>query len=157
MTLLCWQCLAKQVTEKAEFLRLTGEDLQLTADQALQLEKMAALEKSSQEQSEKVKLLEARVEALEQDNSALKDKASKLQEKVKAAAKEKKGIFFLLLSSSSSFLLFSCFPSLTEHKSLLLRKDNEATDLTNIMYRHTDAAEKLTSSRPTLISRWSVI
>ena len=48
----------------------------MTADQALQLEKMAALEKSSQEQSEKVKLLEARVEALEQDNSALKDKAS---------------------------------------------------------------------------------
>ena len=47
-------------------------------------------------QSEKVKLLEARVETLEQDNSALKDKASKLQEKVKAAAKEKKGILFLL-------------------------------------------------------------
>ena len=50
----------------------------------------------SREQSEKVKLLEARVETLEQDNSALKDKASKLQEKVKAAAKEKRGILFLL-------------------------------------------------------------
>jgi len=62
----------------------------------LQLEKMAALEKSSREQSEKVKLLEALVETLEQDNSALKDKASKLQEKVKAAAKEKKCILFLL-------------------------------------------------------------
>ena len=72
---------------------------------------MAALEKSTREQSEMVKLLEARVETLEQDNSALKDKASKLQEKVKAAAKEKKGIFFLLLSLSSSCLLFSCFPS----------------------------------------------
>ena len=83
----------------------------MTADQALQLERMAALEKSSKEQSEKVRLLEARVESLEQDNSALKDKASKLQEKVKAAAKEKKGIFFLLLSLSSSCLLFSCFPS----------------------------------------------
>ena len=80
------------------------------ADQALQLEKVAALEKSSQERSEKVMLLEARVEALEQDNSALKDKASKLQEKVKAAAKEKKDIFFLLLFPSSSFLLFSYFP-----------------------------------------------
>ena len=80
------------------------------ADQALQLEKVAALEKSSQEQSERVRLLKARVEALEQDNSALKDKASKLQEQVKANAKEKKGIFFLLLSPSSSFLLFSCFP-----------------------------------------------
>ena len=57
---------------------------------------MAALEKSSREQSEKVKLLEARVEALEQDNSALKDKASEMQDKAKAAAKEKKGIFFLL-------------------------------------------------------------
>ena len=79
----------------------------MTADQALQLEKVAALQRSSREQSEKVKLLEARVEALEQDNSALKDKASKLQEKVKAAAKEKKGIFFLLVSHSSSFLLFS--------------------------------------------------
>ena len=66
------------------------------ADQALQLEKMDVLEKSSREQSEKVKLLEALVETLEQDNSALKDKASKLQEKVKAAAKEKKGILFLL-------------------------------------------------------------
>jgi hypothetical protein len=53
--------------------------LQLTADKALQLEKMAALEKSSREKSEKVRLLEARVETLEQDNSALKDKASKLQ------------------------------------------------------------------------------
>ena len=51
--------------EQADFLRRTGEDLQLTADQALQLEKMAALEKSSREQSEKVMLLEARVEALE--------------------------------------------------------------------------------------------
>jgi len=53
---------------------------------------MAALERSSQEQSEKVRLLEAWVEALEQDNSALQDKASKLQEKAKALAKEKKGI-----------------------------------------------------------------
>ena len=68
----------------------------MTTDQARQLEKMAALEKSFQEQSEKVKLLEARVEALEQNNSAPKDKASKLQEKSKAAAKEKKGILFLL-------------------------------------------------------------
>ena len=79
-------------------------------DQALQLEKTAALEKSSREQSEKVRLLEARVEALEQDNSALKDKASKLVERVKTDAKEKKGIFFFLLCPSSSFLLFSCFP-----------------------------------------------
>ena len=68
----------------------------MTADQAQQLEKMAALEKSSREQSEKVRLLEARVETLEQDNSALKDKASKLQEKAKAAAKEKRCILFLL-------------------------------------------------------------
>ena len=83
----------------------------MTADQALQLEKVAALQRSSREQSEKVKLLEARVETLEQDNSALKDKAYKLQEMAKATAKEKKGIFFLLLSLSSSCLLFSCFPS----------------------------------------------
>ena len=68
----------------------------MTADQAQQLEKMAALEKSSREQSEKVRLLEARVETLEQDNSTLKDKASKLQEKAKAVAKEKKGFLFLL-------------------------------------------------------------
>ena len=80
------------------------------ADQALQLEKMAALEKSSREQSEKVMLLEARVEALEQGNSALKDKASKPEEKVKTAAKEKKGIFFSFFCLSSSFLMFSCFP-----------------------------------------------
>ena len=50
----------------------------MSADQAQQLEKMAALERSSQEQSEKVRLLEARVEALEHDNSALQDKASNL-------------------------------------------------------------------------------
>ena len=61
----------------------------------MQLEKMATLEKSSREQSEKVRLLEARVETLEQDNSALKEKDSKLQEKVKTATKEKKGIFLL--------------------------------------------------------------
>ena len=96
MTSFCWQDLAKQVVEQAEFLRRTGEDLQLTGDQALQLERIAALERSSREQSEKIKLLEARVEALEQDNSTLKDKASKLQEKAKAAAKEKKGILFRL-------------------------------------------------------------
>ena len=63
--MLCWQGLARQVADQAEFLRRTGEDLQLTADQALQLEKMAALEKFSWEQSEKVKLLEARAETLE--------------------------------------------------------------------------------------------
>ena len=80
------------------------------ADQLLQLEKMAVLERSSQEQSEKVKLLEARVDTLEQDNSALKENASKMQEKVKAAAKEKKGIFFFLLCSSSGFLQSSRFP-----------------------------------------------
>ena len=57
---------------------------------------MTALERSSREQSEKVRLLEARVETLEQDNSAMKDKASKLQEKAKAAVKEKKAILFLL-------------------------------------------------------------
>ena len=82
----------------------------MTSDQSLQLEKMAALERSSREQSKKVKLLEARVETLEQDNSVLTEKASKLQEKVKAAAKEKKGIFFFLLCSSSGFLQSSHFP-----------------------------------------------
>ena len=88
--------MAKQVTEQDEFFRRAGEGLQLSADQARQLEKMAALERSSQEQSWKVSLLEARVETLEQDNFAMKDKASKLQEKVKAATKEKKGILLLL-------------------------------------------------------------
>ena len=96
MILLCWQNLANQIAEQDEFLRRAGEGLQLTADQALQLEKMASLEKSSQEQSKKVRLLEARVETLEQDNSTLKNNASKLQEKAKAVAKEKKGIIFLL-------------------------------------------------------------
>ena len=78
MILLCWQSLANQVAEQAEFLLRVGEGLQLTADQAMQLEKVADLERSSREQSEKAKMLEARVETLEQDNSALKDKASKL-------------------------------------------------------------------------------
>jgi hypothetical protein len=35
------------------------------------------------------------------------------------------------------------FLGLTELKSLLLRKDNEVTDLTNIMYHHANAVEKL--------------
>ena len=34
--------------------------------------------------------------------------------------------------------------ALTELKSLLSRKGNEVTDLTNIMYHHADAMEKLT-------------
>ena len=82
----------------------------MSVDQSLQLEKMAALEKSSREQSEKVRLLEARVEALEQDNSALKDKASKLQKKVKAATKEKKifsSFICLLRVVFFSVLMFS--------------------------------------------------
>ena len=92
------------------------------ADQSLQLEKMAALERSFREQSEKVKLLEARVETLEQDNSSLKEKASKLQEKVKAATKEKKGIFLFLLCPSSSFLLFSCFSCFDRAKNFVVMK-----------------------------------
>ena len=42
------------------------------------------------------------------------------------------------------FLCSHVFLALTKLKSLLLRKDNEVTDLTNIMYRHADALEKLT-------------
>ena len=83
---------------------------------------MAALGKSSREQSEKVRLLEAQVETLKQDNSALKEKASKLQERVKAAAKEKKGILFFLLCPSSSFLLFSCFSCFDRAKKLVVAK-----------------------------------
>ena len=43
-------------------------------------------------------------------------------------------------------VVFFCahvFLTLTKLKSLLLRRDNEVTDLTNIMYRHADAVEKL--------------
>ena len=36
------------------------------------------------------------------------------------------------------------FLDLTELKILLLRKDNDVTNLTNIMYHHTDAVEKMT-------------
>ena len=83
----------------------------MTADQTQQLEKMFALEKSSREQSEKVRHLEARIQTLEQDNSALKDKASKLQEKAEAAAKEKKGIlFFFDACNFRVVFLCSCFP-----------------------------------------------
>ena len=105
---------------------------------------MAALEKSSQERLEKINLLEARVETLEQDNSALQEKASKLQEKAKTLANEKKGISFFLCSFHVAFV--SCAHvqfALTELKSLLFPKDNEVIDLTNIMYRHADAVEKL--------------
>ena len=100
---------------------------------------MAALEKSSREQSEKVKLLEAQMESLEQDNSALKEKASKLQEKVRATAKEKKGILFLFCVLRVVFFYSHVSLALTELKSLLSRMDNEMTDLTNIMYHYADA------------------
>ena len=60
------------------------------------MQNIAALEKSSRERLEKNNLLEARVETLEQDNSALQEKASKLKEKAKTLAKEKKGMSFLL-------------------------------------------------------------
>jgi len=56
------------------------------------LQKITALEKSSLERLEKIKLLKAQVETLEQDNFALQEKASKLQDKMKTLAKEKKGI-----------------------------------------------------------------
>ena len=59
---------------------------------------MAALEKSSREQLKKVRLLEARVETLEQDNSALKDKASMLQEKVRLLPRRRK-VFFSFFGS----------------------------------------------------------
>ena len=84
---------------------------------------MAALEKSSREQS---------------------DKASKLQEKAKAAAKEKKGIFSFFCVLRVVFFSPHVFLDLTELKSLLLRKENDVTDLTNIMYHRADAVEKLT-------------
>ena len=43
-----------------------------------------------------------------------------------------------------SFLCAHVFLALIELKSLLLPKDNDVADLTNIMYRHTNAVEKLT-------------
>ena len=110
LTVSWWQDLAKQVVEQAEYLRQIGEGPQLSADQAQQLQKIAALERSSQEQLGKINLLEARVETLEQDKSALKDKVYKLEGKVKTAAKEKKGIFFFLPCSPSGFLQSSRFP-----------------------------------------------
>src|SRR6185369_17455145 len=50
----------------------------------------------------------------------------------------------LMLVLRVVFLCSHVFLALTELKSLLLRKDNEVTDLTNIMYHHADAVEKLT-------------
>ena len=41
------------------------------------------------------------------------------------------------------FFCYHVFLALAELKSLLLRKDNEVTDLTNIMYHHVDAVKKL--------------
>jgi len=56
------------------------------------LQKITALEKSSEQRLERINLLEARVETLEQDNSALQERAYMLQEKTKTLAKEMKGI-----------------------------------------------------------------
>ena len=84
------------------------------------------------------------MEALEQDNSALKDKASKLQEKVKVLPKRRKVFSSFFCFFRVVVLCSHVFLPLTELKSLLLRKDNDVTDLTNIMYRHADTVEKLT-------------
>ena len=55
-------------------------------------------------------------------------------------------VFFSFFDTCVLRVVFGAhiFLSLTELKSLLLRKDNDVTDLTNIMYHHTDAVEKLT-------------
>ena len=50
---------------------------------------------------------------------------------------------FLMLILRVFFFCAQFFLALTELKSLLLRKDNEVTDLTNFMYHHADALEKL--------------
>ena len=128
LILLCWQSLANHVAEQAKFLRWTGEDIQLMADQSLQLERMAALERSSREQSEKIKLLEARVEALEQDNSTLKERYS---------------FPFLMLVLRVVFFCAHVLLALAELKSLLLKRDELVTDLKNIMYCHADIVKKL--------------
>ena len=44
----------------------------------------------------------------------------------------------------SSFFCAHVFLALTELKKLIVAKDDLVTDLTNIMYRHADAVEKLT-------------
>ena len=49
------------------------------------MQKIAILEKSSQERLKKINLLEARVDTLEQDNFALQERASKVQEKAKCS------------------------------------------------------------------------
>ena len=108
---------------------------------------MADLERSSREQLEKINLLEVRVETLEQDYSALQEKASKLQDKAKTLAKEKKGISFSLGAGSFrvAFVFYAHVRfALTELKSLLLKKNELMTDLTNVMYRQIDVVEKLT-------------
>ena len=79
------------------------------------MQKITALEKSSLERLEKIKLLKARVETLEQDNFALQEKASKLQDKTKTLAKEKKGI-----SSSFGACSFSVVLDFGAHIHLLL-------------------------------------
>ena len=50
---------------------------------------------------------------------------------------------FLMLILRVVFFCSYVFLALTELKILLSRKDNEVTDLTNIMYRRADAVEKL--------------
>jgi hypothetical protein len=56
---------AKQVAEQAKYLRQAREGLQFSSDQEQQLQKIVALEKSSQERLKQINLLEARVETLE--------------------------------------------------------------------------------------------
>jgi len=72
------------------------QDSTASFDQEQQLQKIAALEKASLERLDKINLLQARVDALEQDNSVLQEKSHKLQKKTKALAKEKKGNHFSL-------------------------------------------------------------
>jgi len=83
------------------------------------LQRIIALEKSSQEHLNKINLLQARVDTLEEDKALLEGTAHKLQEKTKPLTKEKKGSFssFGLVVVASSFFVFYAYYCLVFSRS----------------------------------------
>ena len=111
---------------------------------------LEAFEKLKVKHKKQVDLLQTRVETPGKDKSTLEERNKFLQEKNKKLTKDHKGnsldLLFVVewLISPSSFCVSTYIHLVhTELKKLLITKEELVTDLANIMYRHTNAVEKL--------------
>jgi hypothetical protein len=132
------------VAEQAEFLRRAGEGLQSTADKLCSLRRwllLRGLLRSSQKRSSDWRLgwrLWSRTILL------LRITPPSCRRRSRLLPRRRKVFSSFFCVPRVVFFCSHVFLAFTELKSLLLRKDNEVTDLTNIVYRHADAVEKLT-------------